>query len=137
LLDEDDDEDEDRDLGEHRSGPRLEQLVDDPEAHRRVDGTGHLSDAPDPSPNAYMSTRLVGTPSALAIGRFCVTPRTNSPSRVRLSSSAMSMTTAAAKTMMAMRFHGSTRFVMSSTPPDIQLGFSTCTFCAPKSVRID
>ena len=36
-----------------------------------------------------------------------------------------------------MRFHGNTRLVMSSTPPDIQFGFSTCTFCAPNSVRID
>ena len=37
--------------------------------------------------------------------------------------------------MMTMRFHGSTRLVMTSTPPAIQDGFSTCTFCAPKIVR--
>ena len=92
---------------------------------------------PEPSPNAYMSTRFVGTPSALAIGRFWVTPRTKSPRRVRVSSSEIRTTTAAAKKMIAMRFHGSTRLGMSSIPPDIQFGFSTCTFCAPNSVRID
>ena len=38
--------------------------------------------------------------------------------------------------MMTIRFHGSTRFEKRWMPPDIQTGFSTCTFCAPNSVRI-
>jgi hypothetical protein len=37
--------------------------------------------------------------------------------------------------MMTMRLHGSTTPVMISTPPDMNDGFSTCTFCAPKIVR--
>ena len=37
--------------------------------------------------------------------------------------------------MMTMRLHGSTTLERNSTPPDIQAGFSTCTFCAPKIVR--
>ena len=54
---------------------------------------------------------------------------------MRVSSSQISTTTAAAKPMMTMRLHGSTTFVKSSMPPDIHAGFSTCTFCAPKIVR--
>ena len=37
--------------------------------------------------------------------------------------------------MITMRLHGSTTPVNSSTPPDMNAGFSTCTFCAPKMVR--
>jgi hypothetical protein len=38
-----------------------------------------------------------------AIGRFCVTPRTNRPSRVRAISSAMPSSTANAKAMITSR----------------------------------
>ncbi len=37
--------------------------------------------------------------------------------------------------MITTRLHGSTTLVMISKPPDIQDGFWTCTFCAPKIVR--
>jgi hypothetical protein len=37
--------------------------------------------------------------------------------------------------MMTIRFHGSTRFGSTWIPPDMNAGFSTCTFCAPKRVR--
>src|SRR3989442_9309522 len=36
------------------------------------------------------------------------------------------------KTMITMRFHGSTTFESTWMPPDMKDGFSTCTFCAPK-----
>ena len=75
-----------------------------------------------------MSTRLVGTPVQLAIARFCVTARTNSPSRVRASSNHIRMRTAAAKPMMTIRLHGSTIPVIATNPPDIHDGFSTWTF---------
>ena len=45
LLDEQDDADQHGDLGEHRAGPRLEELVDDAEPERRDDGTRKLADA--------------------------------------------------------------------------------------------
>ena len=90
---------------------------------------------PEPSPNASMSTRGVGTPTQLAIVRFWVTPRTNRPRRVRVSISHTSTSTSAAKKIIAIRLYGSTTLVMISTPPDIQPGFSTCTFCAPNRVR--
>ena len=67
--------------------------------------------------------------------RFCVTPRTNRPSRVRAISSATPASTSTAKAMMAMRLKGSVRLLISATPPDSQAGFSTGTFCAPNSVR--
>ena len=67
--------------------------------------------------------------------RFCVTARTNRPSRVRVSSSHDAAARSAAKAMITMRLHGSTTLVMISMPPDIHDGFSTCTFCAPKIVR--
>src|SRR5262245_42694078 len=38
FLDEEDDEDQHGDLREHRALPRLEELVDDAQAERRVDG---------------------------------------------------------------------------------------------------
>src|SRR4030095_10353464 len=44
LLDEDDDEDEHRDLGEDRALPRLEELVRNPEAKRRIHGARELAD---------------------------------------------------------------------------------------------
>jgi len=69
--------------------------------------------------------------------RFCVTARTNRPSRVRVSSSHIIASTNAAKQMIAMRLHGRTTPLIASMPPDIQDGFSTCTFCAPKIVRTD
>ncbi|EWS57395.1 hypothetical protein Y695_04833 [Hydrogenophaga sp. T4] len=71
----------------------------------------------------------------LAMGRFCVTPRTNRPSRVRVISSVTPISTAAAKPMMTMRFQGRLRLPSSVTPPLIQLGFSTPTFCAPNRLR--
>ena len=61
-----------------------------------------------------------------AIARFCVTPRTKRPSRVRVSSSAIPARTAAANAMMTMRLHGSTMSGRISMPPDINAGFSTC-----------
>src|SRR5204863_9083608 len=45
LLDEHDDEHEQRDLREHRARPRLEELVGDAEAQRRVHGAGEQADA--------------------------------------------------------------------------------------------
>ena len=90
---------------------------------------------PEPSPNASMSTLGVRTPSALAICRFCVTARTKSPRRVRVSRMYTSSSTNAANAMMTMRLYGSTTLVMISMPPDIHAGFSTWTFCAPKIVR--
>src|ERR1700682_4138622 len=45
LLDEDHDEDQNRDLGEHGARPRLEELVDDAQAERRIDSAGELADA--------------------------------------------------------------------------------------------
>ncbi|MCY1362503.1 hypothetical protein D9M69_492230 [compost metagenome] len=71
----------------------------------------------------------------LAIGRFCVTPRTNRPSRVRVISNVTPISTAAAKPMMTMRFQGRFRLPSRVMPPLIQLGFSTPTFCAPKRLR--
>jgi hypothetical protein len=47
--------------------------------------------------------RAVLTPTQEAILRFCVTPRTNRPSRVRAISSDTPASTSAAKTTMAMR----------------------------------
>src|ERR1039457_2844877 len=43
LLDEDDDEHQHQDLGEHRPRPCLEELVEDTEAHRRVNGSPELT----------------------------------------------------------------------------------------------
>ena len=34
-----------------------------------------------------------------------------------------------------MRLNGSVRLLITSTPPDSHAGFSTGTFCAPKSER--
>ena len=90
---------------------------------------------PEPKPNAIMSILGVRTPSALAIARFCVTARTKRPSRVRVSSTHTSNKTPPANAMMTMRLKGSTTLVMISMPPDMNAGFSTCTFCAPKIVR--
>ena len=47
--------------------------------------------------------RAVFTPMQAAILRFCVTPRTNRPSRVCAISAATPASTSMAKTMMAMR----------------------------------
>jgi hypothetical protein len=47
--------------------------------------------------------RAVFTPMHDGNGRFCVTPRTNRPRRVRPISSAMPSSTAAAKPMMTRR----------------------------------
>ncbi len=38
---------------------------------------------PAPNANASMSIRAVSTPTHAAMRRFCVTPRTNRPKRVR------------------------------------------------------
>jgi hypothetical protein len=54
---------------------------------------------------------------------------------VRVSRSQIPASTAAAKPMITMRLYGSTTFDNIWMPPDIQTGFSTCTFCAPKIVR--
>ena len=62
---------------------------------------------------ALMSTFGVRTPRALAICRFCVTARTKSPSRVRVSRMYTSSSTNAAKPMMTMRLYGSTTLVMT------------------------
>ena len=48
-----------------------------------------------------------------AIGRFCVTPRTNRPSRVRAISSATPASTSAANAMIAMRLNGSVRLLIT------------------------
>src|SRR6185369_6678055 len=45
LLDEDDDEHQDRDLGQHRARDPLQKLVDDAQAHRRIDRPGKLAHA--------------------------------------------------------------------------------------------
>ena len=82
-----------------------------------------------------MSTRGVLTPTQLAIARFCVTPRTNRPRRVRVNKSHTSTTTQAANRMMTTRLQGNTTPLSISMPPDMKEGFSTCTFCAPKIVR--
>ena len=37
--------------------------------------------------------------------------------------------------MIAMRLYGSVRLLITATPPDSHAGFSTGTFCAPKSER--
>jgi hypothetical protein len=79
--------------------------------------------------------RAVFTPMQAAMGRFCVTPRTKRPRRVRLINSATSSSTATAKAMISRRFQGSVRLPMTTTLPDIQLGFSTPTFCAPNRLR--
>ncbi|MDT4823881.1 hypothetical protein FQZ97_571210 [compost metagenome] len=79
--------------------------------------------------------RAVFTPMHEAIGRFCVTPRTNRPRRVLPMSQPIASSTSAAKTMMQMRFHGSVTLLSIVKPPLIQPGFSTPTFCAPKSER--
>ena len=89
---------------------------------------------PEPRPKAIMSTRSVGTPTAEAIGRFCVTPRTKRPSRVRLSTSATAPSTASAKPMITIRLYGSTSDP-NWMPPDSQAGFSISTFCGPKIWR--
>ena len=112
-----------RDLREHRALPRLEELVGDAEAQRRVHRAGELADAAQHDDHervddvalpevgtdvADLRQRAAGEPrdaraqaerehvdsagaarrAQLAIGRFCVTARTNRPSRVRVSSSA-------------------------------------------------
>ena len=89
---------------------------------------------PEPRPKAIMSTRPVGTPTQDAMVRFWVTPRTNSPRRVRVSISHTSSTTVIEKPMITMRFHGSTRFT-TVIPPLIQVGFETSTFWAPNNCR--
>ena len=58
---------------------------------------------PAPSEKASVSTRAVSMPTQAAMRRFCVTPRTNRPSRVREISSATPASTSAAKTMIARR----------------------------------
>ena len=70
-----------------------------------------------------------------AMARFWVTPRTNKPKRVWLISKAMPTNTSMAKTTMNKRFQGSTKLASTCTPPLIQLGFSTATFCAPNKLR--
>ncbi len=90
---------------------------------------------PEPRPNAHMSTRPVFTPRHAAMSRFCVTPRTNRPNRVRLSRNQTKPRTNTAKPMIVMRLHGSTTLERICRPPDMNAGFSTCTFCAPKIVR--
>ena len=79
--------------------------------------------------------RAVLTPMQDAIGRFCVTPRTNRPRRVLPISSATASSTAKAKPMMMIRFQGRVRLPSSVMPPLIQDGFSTPTFCAPNRLR--
>ncbi len=81
--------------------------------------------------------RGVATPRPAARCRSCVTARTRSPSRVRVSSARTESSTAAAKSRMAMRFQGNTSPGRMVTPPDIQDGFATSTFWAPKAVRTD
>jgi hypothetical protein len=54
--------------------------------------------------------------------RFCVTPRTNRPSRVLPISSATPSSTSAANTRMASRLYGSVRLGSTCTPPDSQTG---------------
>ena len=90
---------------------------------------------PLPRPNVSVSMRRVGTPTQSAIRRFCVTPRTKRPSRVWLSSSQTSSTTANEKTTMQIRLYGRTRPSITATPPLIHDGFATSTFWAPKMVR--
>ena len=82
-----------------------------------------------------MSTWWVGTPVQLAIARFCVTPRTKRPTRVRLISSHTAASTTSAKTTIAMRLNGMTYPPAIAMPPDSHDGFSTSTFCAPNSER--
>jgi len=57
------------------------------------------------------------------------------PSRVRVSSSQTPRRTPAEKRRITIRFQGRTRSGSRLTPPDIQLGFETSTFCAPKLSR--
>ena len=90
---------------------------------------------PEPRPKAQVSMRAVGTPTQAAMSRFWVTPRMKRPSRVFESSIHIPTSTAAAKRMMKMRLHGSTTLASTWMPPDMNAGFSTCTFCAPKRVR--
>ena len=92
---------------------------------------------PAPSEKASMSMRAVLTPTQLAMRRFCVTPRTNRPSRVLPISAAMPSSTPAANTRIARRLYGSTRLGSTWMPPDIHDGFSTPTFCAPNKLRTD
>ena len=47
----------------------------------------------------------------------------------------ISASTPTEKATMAMRFHGSMAPANTSTPPDIQDGFATSTFCEPNRVR--
>src|SRR3990167_2423430 len=70
-----------------------------------------------------------------AMGRFCVTPRTNRPRRVLLMRKATPASTASAKATMITRLQGSCRLSMSCTQPLIHAGFSTPTFCAPNTLR--
>ena len=79
--------------------------------------------------------RAVLTPMQAAMRRFCVTPRTNRPRRVRAISAHTPTSTRTAKPTIAMRLKGSVRLLITSTPPDSQVGFSTGTFCAPKIER--
>ena len=90
---------------------------------------------PAPSPKASVSTRPVDTPVQPAIGRFCVTARTNRPSRVRWSRIQVTASTARQNPVITIRFQGRTALGRSGTPPDIQEGFATWTFCAPKVTR--
>ena len=53
-----------------------------------------------------------------------------------MSSSQTPVSTAAAKPMITIRLYGSTAFENTVIPPDIHTGFSTCTFCAPKIIRV-
>ena len=90
---------------------------------------------PEPMAKASRSTRGVRTPRPAARCRSWVTARTRSPSRVRVSRAQTPSSTPAEKRRMTMRFQGRTRSGSRVTPPDIQLGFETSTFCAPKATR--
>ena len=79
--------------------------------------------------------RAVLTPMHEAMGRFCVTPRTNRPKRVLPINSAMPTSTAAANTMINTRFQGNCRLGSNCSEPLIHEGFSTPTFCAPNKLR--
>src|SRR3954469_6599821 len=90
---------------------------------------------PPRSAKASRSIHGVDTPSPPAMPRFCMTARTRSPSRVRSRRSQTMQSTATAKAMIASRLYGRTSPGMAFTPPDIQGGFATSTFCAPKIPR--
>ena len=73
---------------------------------------------------------------ARAIGRFCVTPRTNRPSRVRRSGAPDAEQDREGEADDDDAVAGQHQVAASPRRRrDIQLGFSTCTFCAPNSER--